>query len=196
MTCALHLEGIPEIHKQRLALGEYWKLRNTVYCGIYDEIIYSWAVQSHLFSCSLHSKAEKWRLRIQHSWKGEWRPASQLMQDSRYGETFQASNFQYRKYLILLSGRSVAWGGGPEHRVNTEWQWPLSGVLYCTYHHDGKISPAWWDWGCAPFPFHSIYHHEQSCGVRSSWAGRYTPPISPLPLYILCGPDRLSDRGL
>jgi hypothetical protein len=50
------------------------------------------------------------------------------MQDSRYGETFQASNFQYRKYLILLSGRSVAWGGGPEHRVNTEWQWPLSGV--------------------------------------------------------------------
>ncbi len=28
-------------------------------------------------------------------------------------------------------------------------------------------------------PFHSIYH--QSCGVLSSWEGRYTPPISPLP---------------
>ncbi len=28
----------------------------------------------------------------------------------------------------------------------------------------------WWrGGGCTPFPFRSIYHHEQSCGVRSSW---------------------------
>ncbi len=35
-----------------------------------------------------------------------------------------------------------------------------------------------------------IYHHVQSCGVHSSWEGRYTPPppISALPLYtyVLC----------
>jgi hypothetical protein len=41
--------------------------------------------------------------------------------------------------------------------------------------------------GWTPTPFHSIYHHEQSCIVLSSWEGRYTPPISPLPLYVLCG---------
>ncbi len=41
--------------------------------------------------------------------------------------------------------------------------------------------------GCTPTPFHSIYHHEQSFGVRSCWEGRYTPPISPLPWYVLCG---------
>ncbi len=53
--------------------------------------------------------------------------------------------------------------------------------------------------GCrTPSPFNSIYHHQQSCSVRSSWEGRYnplisslegryTPPFSPLPLYVLCG---------
>jgi hypothetical protein len=35
------------------------------------------------------------------------------------------------------------------------------------------------------FPF--IYHHKQIYGVHSSREGRYIPPISPLPLYILCG---------
>ncbi len=54
-----------------------------------------------------------------------------------------------------------------------------------------------WEWNqprlmrvgslCTPSPFHYIYHHIQSCSVRSSWEGRYTPPISPLPLYVLCG---------
>jgi hypothetical protein len=37
-----------------------------------------------------------------------------------------------------------------------------------------------------PSPFHYIYHHVQSCGVRSSREGRYTPPIPTLPLYVLC----------
>ncbi len=41
--------------------------------------------------------------------------------------------------------------------------------------------------GCTPNPFHSNYHHIQSCSERSSWEGRYTPPISSLPLYVLCG---------
>ncbi len=35
-------------------------------------------------------------------------------------------------------------------------------------------------------PFNYIYHYVQSWGVRSSWEGRYTPPISTLPLYVLC----------
>ncbi len=30
------------------------------------------------------------------------------------------------------------------HRVHTEWKWPLS---QRTFHHDGKISPAWRWWG-------------------------------------------------
>jgi len=30
--------------------------------------------------------------------------------------------------------------------------------------------------GCMPTPFYYICHHIQSCGVRSSWEGRYTPP--------------------
>jgi hypothetical protein len=53
-----------------------------------------------------------------------------------------------------------------------------------TFHHYGKISPGCWGWGgggCTPNPFHSIYHLEQRCSVRSSWAGRYTPRISSLP---------------
>jgi hypothetical protein len=41
--------------------------------------------------------------------------------------------------------------------------------------------------GARPTPFHSIYHHVQSLDVRSSWEGRYPSPISPLPIYVLCG---------
>jgi hypothetical protein len=41
--------------------------------------------------------------------------------------------------------------------------------------------------GRTPSPFYYIYHHEQSYGVRSNLDGRYTPPLSPLPLYVLCG---------
>ncbi len=42
--------------------------------------------------------------------------------------------------------------------------------------------------GCTPTPF----HHVQICGVRPGWEGiyvQYTPPISTLPLYVLCGWD-------
>jgi hypothetical protein len=66
----------------------------------------------------------------------------------------------------------------------------LKYVVQRTFHHYGKISLAWWGGGggCArtPFPFHSIYHHEQSCGVRSSSGGRCTPPISSIPICTLC----------
>jgi hypothetical protein len=53
--------------------------------------------------------------------------------------------------------------------------------------------PSWWKnlpslvrVGCTPPPPH-IYHHVQTSGVRSSWEGRHTLPISPLTLYVLCG---------
>jgi hypothetical protein len=49
--------------------------------------------------------------------------------------------------------------------------------------------PSWlknqpWLEGARPSPLHSIYHHVQSCSVRSSWEGNYTPPISSLPTPI------------
>jgi hypothetical protein len=54
--------------------------------------------------------------------------------------------------------------------------------------------PSWWKnqprLGCKPMgwtPFHYIHHHVQSWDIRCSWVGRYTSPISTLPLYELCG---------
>ncbi len=56
-----------------------------------------------------------------------------------------------------------------------------------TFHHEGKISPGWWGWGVHAHPL-SLYLPSpvQSCRLRSSWDGRSTPPISPLPIYVLC----------
>ncbi len=59
-----------------------------------------------------------------------------------------------------------------------------------TFHHDGKISPGWWGWGVHAHPLSAYwYHHVQSCSVRSCWVGRYTHPVSSLPIYVLCGRD-------
>jgi len=59
-------------------------------------------------------------------------------------------------------------------------------TFWRTLHYDGKISLACWGegGGSSPSPYRSVYHHKQSCGVRSSCEGRYTPPISTLPLYV------------
>ncbi len=39
----------------------------------------------------------------------------------------------------------------------------------------------------SPTPFHYIYHHIQTCSVRSSAAeGADTLPLFTLPLYVLC----------
>ncbi len=66
------------------------------------------------------------------------------------------------------------------HRVATATFWRA-------FRHDNKISPAWWAGACTPSPFHSIYHHQQSCGVRSSWEGRYmySPYFSCTPICTL-----------
>ncbi len=37
-----------------------------------------------------------------------------------------------------------------------------------------------------PYMYYLLSTHKQSCCIRSSWEGRYTPPISTLPLYVLC----------
>ncbi len=61
----------------------------------------------------------------------------------------------------------------------TEWQLPISGVHSIMMAGEGG--------GCTPTPFHDSSHHVQSCSVRSSWVGRYTRPVSSLPIYVLCG---------
>ncbi len=58
----------------------------------------------------------------------------------------------------------------------TEWQWLLSGVHSIMMV---KSSQPGEGGGCMPTPFHSVYHHKQSCGVRSNWEGRCTPPPPP-----------------
>ncbi len=62
-----------------------------------------------------------------------------------------------------------------QHRVHTEWQWPLSGVHYIMMVKSAQPGEVGGVHGCTPSPFRSIYHHEQSFGVRSSWEGRSTP---------------------
>jgi hypothetical protein len=69
--------------------------------------------------------------------------------------------------------RSCVVGGG--HRVLTEWQWPLSGIYSIMMERSALAGVG--GGVCTPTPFHSFYHHVQSCSVRSSWEGRYTPPI-------------------
>jgi hypothetical protein len=67
-------------------------------------------------------------------------------------------------------------------------------LAYGTFHNDGKLSQPDEGGGCTPTPFHSIYHHVQSCCVS-----RYTSPISALPLYVLCdfrAPARPSSRRM
>ncbi len=54
---------------------------------------------------------------------------------------------------------------GSRHRVHTEWQLPPAGVHFNMME---KLAQSGEGGGCTPTPFHFIYHHVQSCGVRSS----------------------------
>ncbi len=73
--------------------------------------------------------------------------------------------------------------GGRTQSAHKERQWPLSGVHSIMME---KSAQPWWGWGVQPTHFHYNYHHGQSCSVSSSWEGRYNPPISTLPLFVLC----------
>ncbi len=73
-----------------------------------------------------------------------------------------------------------------KHRVHTEWQWPLSGVHSIMMEksaqpgEDGVCTPV-----VPPFTLSTITY-KVYCSVRSSGDGISTPPISTLPLYVLC----------
>ncbi len=58
---------------------------------------------------------------------------------------------------------------GPTPLVLIDWQWPLSAVHSTMIVSSAQLGAGG---GCSPSPFHSFYHHKQSCGVRSSWEGR------------------------
>ncbi len=96
--------------------------------------------------------------------------------------TIQTAQIQFKASLTNLHNTC------PGHRVQTEWQWPLSDVHSIIMEKSAQPSEGGGVY--APPPFHCIYHHKQSCGVRSSWEGRYTPPFSSLPLHVLCGPGQ------
>jgi hypothetical protein len=72
------------------------------------------------------------------------------------------------------------------HRVHTEQQGPLS--AWRTFHHDGKISPSWWWWGAHAHPFSLYLPSRTELWFTLQLRGQilYTPPISTLPLYVLC----------
>ncbi len=99
------------------------------------------------------------------------------------------SIFRYTGWVGALGGfQSGSWtfqhgsSDGYDHRVHTEWHWHLSGI-----HSIMMVNSAQPGKGGLPL---SHYHHKQS-GIRSSWEGRYTPPISPLPLSVLRGYEAL-----
>ncbi len=66
-------------------------------------------------------------------------------------------------------------------RMHTEWQRPLSGVYFITME---KLALAGEGGRCTPTPFHSIYHHVESCSVRSMQLGGQIH--SPIFISTLC----------
>ncbi len=76
-------------------------------------------------------------------------------------------------------------GGGSDHRVHTQWQWPLSGIHYTMMVKSARPGE---DGGCTPFPFYCIYHHQVGVYAPAEMADEH-PLISPLPLHVLCGSD-------
>jgi hypothetical protein len=118
--------------------------------------------------------------------------AATVSGDTALHAAAQEGHSQVMAYLLQLGLQVVIsfsnvhnvkyWSGKAQstHRVTMATFWRI-------FHHDKKNLPSLVRWGVHAHPVHYIYHHAQSCGVRSSWEGRYSPPISTLPLYVLCG---------
>jgi hypothetical protein len=70
-----------------------------------------------------------------------------------------------------------------KHRVHRA----ATATCWRTSHHENQPSLVRVGGGVHAHPLHYIYHHVQSCGVRSLREGRYTHPVSTLPLCVLCG---------
>jgi hypothetical protein len=77
-----------------------------------------------------------------------------------------------------------------DHRVHTEWQWPLSGVNSIMMVKSARPGEGG---GVHAVPL-TLYLPSRAKlqYIRSSWEDRYTytPPISPIHLYVLCGDDK------
>ncbi len=73
------------------------------------------------------------------------------------------------------------------HRVHTEWQRPRSGVHSILIE---KSALAGEGGGFTPTPFHSIYHHGQSCWctLQLKWQ-IHSFYFYSIPLYVLYVPD-------
>ncbi len=67
----------------------------------------------------------------------------------------------------------------PESTEYTEWQRPLSGLYSIMMVKSAQPGEGG---GCTPTPFHSIYHHKQSCGVYAA-AERADSPSPPPPFF-------------
>jgi hypothetical protein len=50
----------------------------------------------------------------------------------------------------------------------TEYTQSGTAAFWRTFHHVEKLAQPGEDGGCTTTPFHYIYHHSQSCSVRSS----------------------------
>jgi hypothetical protein len=69
----------------------------------------------------------------------------------------------------------------------TEWQRSLSGV-HSIMREKLVRAGVGGEVQAHPLPFHHIYHHVQSCGVRSSCEGKYTPLFLLYPYMYSVGP--------
>jgi hypothetical protein len=104
-------------------------------------------------------------------------------------KAFRKRKIQKLSVFVCVSNSWISWKG--EGRVGglcvtteyTEWQCPISGVHSIMME---KLAQAGNGGRSTPTPFHYIYHHVKSGGVRSSSEGRYAPHISILSLYVLC----------
>ncbi len=57
---------------------------------------------------------------------------------------FSNQFIEIHRRSIIVCFLSLSAKAGLNHRVHTEWQWPISGAHPIM---DGKISPGWWGWG-------------------------------------------------
>jgi hypothetical protein len=89
-------------------------------------------------------------------------------------------NFLYALYELCVSCEVCTLGPTTEYRYTQSGN-GLSGVHSIMKE---KLAQLVRVGGARP----PRYHHLQSCSVRFSWEGRYTPTISSLLLYVLCEP--------
>jgi hypothetical protein len=90
-----------------------------------------------------------------------------ILEDARYWIGLLQYNSSTTEALLIYKAGTSKCLPQSKHRV-------AIAILWRTFQEDGKISPALY----TTSPFHSIYDHKQSCGVRPSLEGRYTTYFS------------------